>query len=65
MALGIDGGREIVSDDRAVADFPEQIDDQNIARFQDVDDPGVLVSDAIFFFAIGCESPNPRRAAAA
>ena len=43
------GSREIVPDDRAVADFPEQIDDQNITWFQDIDDPGVLVPDAIFF----------------
>src|ERR1700678_2983400 len=51
--LGVNGGREIIADDGAVADFPEQIDDQNVTRLQDVDDPGVLVSNAIFFSAVG------------
>ena len=53
VAFGIDRGREIVADDRAIANFPEQIDDQNVAGFQNVDDPGILVPYAIFFFAVG------------
>ena len=53
VTFGVDRRRQIVADNCAVADFSEQIDDQNVARFQNVDDPRVLVANAIFFFAVG------------
>src|ERR1051326_2351497 len=53
VALRIDGGREIVSDDGSVADLPEKIDNQDIAGLKDVDDPGVFVTNSILFFAVG------------
>src|ERR1700728_937697 len=52
VTLGVDSSREIVTDDRAVSDFSEQIHDQNVARCQDVYDPGVFISNAIFFLAV-------------
>ena len=53
VALGVDRGREIVADDCAVTDFSEEIDDQNVSGLQNVDDPGVFVAKAAFFFSVG------------
>src|SRR5579864_3296515 len=53
VALRKHGGREIVSNDGSVPDLPEKIDNQDVARLQDVDDPGVFITDAILFFSVG------------
>src|SRR5580658_6947964 len=53
MALGIDRGREIVANDGSIADFSEKVDDQNIAGFENVDNPGVFVANPTLLFAIG------------
>ena len=53
MALRVNCGREIVSDDGAVSDFSEEVYDENIAGFENVDNPGILVADAVFLFSIG------------
>ena len=43
---GVDGRAQVVADEGAVLDFPEQIDDEHVAGEELIDDPGVLATDA-------------------
>src|SRR6266571_2436786 len=52
VALGKNGCRKIVSRKGAIANFPEQIYDQNVAGLQNIYHPRVLASDPLFFLAI-------------
>jgi hypothetical protein len=53
VALRVNCCREVVSDDGAVSDLSEEVYDENIAGFKNVDNPGILVADAVFLFSIG------------
>jgi hypothetical protein len=43
---GVNGGAEIVADERAIFDLAKEIDDEHIPGQQGADDPGVLLSTA-------------------
>lgn len=52
VTLGEDCRGEIVADDCAVANFPEKVDDENIAGLENIDDPGIFVADAMLSSSI-------------
>src|SRR5215472_4974742 len=52
LALSVNGRRQIIANDRSVANLAKKIDDQYIAGLKNINDPRVLIANPAFFLSI-------------